>query len=128
MFWYHAVDQLRITIDEAFHGSKFKKVENSALLAGFKNKRSICDRLFEYYADKLDYQEYVFLGAKRKLSHHEEEFNFLHKRINSINAQLQYMKERFEINFGENEELILNIKEDVRYFEHEYDKKIRSLL
>ncbi len=127
MFSHMETEELRITIDQAFHGKHFNRVEKSAQLAGFKNKNTISDRIFEYFAFKNEYQEFKYSITEEK-SFTENEFRFLHKRINSINSQLQYMKERYEIFFCENEELITYIKDDIRRFEDDYDKKLRSRL
>lgn len=125
MFHRSDTNQLRITIDADFHGEKFEKVERSAQLAGFKAKKEVGDKIFEYTAYRKDFKQFHFSGEKEQLNI-ENEFSFLHERINSINAQLQYMKERFEILFEEDESLISNIKNKVERFEYEYDNRLRS--
>ena len=127
MFWYMESEKLTITIDQAFHGKQFNKVENSSHLALFKDKNTIADRLFEYFAYKNEFPELKSFGKKSHLVD-TKEFKFLYNRINSINAQLQYMKERYEILFEEEEEFISYIKDDVRRFENDYDKKLRANL
>ena len=80
--------------------------------------------LYEYFAYKNDYPEFKYLEPMKK-PFTEDEFKFLHERINSINAQLQYMKERYELFFNEEEELISDIKRDIVHFEANYDNRIR---
>jgi hypothetical protein len=125
MFHKSETEQLRITIDKDFHGKKFENVERSAQLAGFREKKEIGDKIFEYTANKSDFNSYHFQSVNEQRIH-EDEFSFLYERINSINAQLQYLKERFEVFFNEEEQLISGIMDDVRYFENEYDKKLRT--
>lgn len=124
MFLNLGIQELKISIDQEFHGKKFNKVEKSALHAGFKNKIKIYDYVFEYFAYKNDYPNFKHQESMEK-PFTEDEFKFLHERINSINAQLQYMKERYELFFNEEEELISNIKRDIVHFEANYDKRIR---
>lgn len=125
MFMYMETDKLRITIDKEFHGKRFKSVEKSAELAGFKDVCVTDDHLFEYFAYKNEYPEFIYFEEKKK-SASEKELRFLHQRINSIKSQLEYMKECYEIFLGENEELISYIKDDITRFEWEYEKKLRS--
>lgn len=125
MFYISDSNQLKITIDADFHGEKFEKVERSAQLAGFKSKKEVGDKIFEYKACKNDFRDFHFSGEKEQLNN-ENEFSFLHERINSINAQLQYMKERFEILFEKDEKFISDIKNAIGRFEYEYDNRLRS--
>jgi hypothetical protein len=125
-FWYNKTEKLRITIDQDFHGKRFKKVEKSAMSAGFKEKNTIVENLFEYFAYKNEFSDFKLFKGINNLAT-EKESRFLYNRINSINAQLQYMKERYEILFGENEEHIIHLKDHVSRFENDYDKKLRSL-
>jgi len=126
-FWYNKTKKCRITIDQNFHEKRFEEIEKSALLAGFKDKIAIVDHLFEYFAYKNDYPEFSKIEG---ISHlvTEKEFRFLHDRINAINAQLQYMKERYEILFNEEDKLISTIIADIEQFEFRYDDKIRTKL
>ncbi|MFA5326535.1 MAG: hypothetical protein WC384_01965 [Prolixibacteraceae bacterium] len=126
-FWYNKMEKQRVTIDQSFHGKNFKKVEKSLLLAGFKDKSTIVDSLFEYFAYKNDFAEFKYFKAKEK-SFSEKEFQFLYNRINSIIAQLQYMKERYELVLNEDDEIVSSIHDSIRQFEGIYDKKLRSLL
>lgn len=126
-FWYNKSGEQRITIDKTLQGENFRKVEKSAILAGFRNKNVIDGSLFEYVAFKSEYPEFKFYGKENE-SITEKEFLFLHNRINSINAQLQYMKERFEILFNEEDEIVTSLIKEIEYFELLYDRKIRTLL
>lgn len=126
-FWYNKSDDQQITIDKSLHGANFEKVERSALLAGFKPKNIVDGSLFEYVACKSDYEEFKFREKENKFIT-EKEFNFLHNRVNSINAQLQYMKERYEILFNENDAIISSLFAVIDQFEGQYDRKIRELL
>lgn len=126
-FWYYHADKLRITIDQDFHGKLFKQVEKSAHLAGFKDKNIVNDRLFEYFAYKTKYPEFELFEGKKQLIA-EKEIRFLFDRINSINAQLQYMKERYELLFNEDDTLVSAIRDSVVKFEGMYENKLRSLL
>lgn len=126
-FWYNKAEEQRITIDKALQGSYFEKVEQSALLAGFKLKSVLADSLYEYIAFKNDFAEFKFREKDNKFIS-EKEFHFLHNRINSINAQLQYMKERYEILFNEDDTIVSSLFKATEQFESLYDKKIRTLL
>lgn len=126
-FWYNKTEEQRITIDKTLQGQHFKAVEQSALLAGFKLKSVLADSLYEYIAFKSDFAEFKFRENENKFIT-EKEFHFLHNRINSINAQLQYLKERYEILFNEDEATVLSIFEAIEKFESLYSEKIRNLL
>lgn len=126
-FWYSQTEKCRVTIDQNFHEKRFAEIEKSALLAGFKDKNGIVDHLFEYFAYKNDYPEFTKTeGISNRVT--EKEFRFLHDRINTINAQLQYMKERYEILFHEEDKLVSSIIADIEQFEFRYDDKIRTKL
>lgn len=125
-FWYNQTDKLRITIDQDFHGKRFRKIEKSAQLAGFKDKRIVNDNVFEYFAYKIEYPKFEFFGGKNQLVA-EKEFRFLFDRINTINAQLQYMKERYELLFNENDKTVSSIHNSIEKFEEMYENKLRSL-
>lgn len=126
-FRYNKTDVLRITIDQNFHGEQFRQIEHSALLAGFKDKHTIVDQLYEYYAYKKEYPEFSYTEELSK-SISEKELNFIHDRVNSINAQLQYMKERYEILFNEEDKLIGLLIKSLEQFEQLYDEKVRGSL
>lgn len=127
LFWYNRADRVRITIDQNFHGSGFEKVEKSAFLAGFQEKNTIVDTLYEYYAYKQNYPDFKLHVSTQKILA-DKEFQFLHDRINAINAQIQYMKERFELMFHEDDELVTDLQNSIREFEIRYENKLRSLL
>jgi hypothetical protein len=126
-FWYNQSEKCRVTIDQNFHKKRFEEIEKSALLAGFKDKNAIVDHLYEYFAYKVDYPEFTKTEGISNLVT-EKEFRFLHDRINTINAQLQYMKERYEILFHEEDKLVSSIIADIEQFEFRYDDKIRTIL
>ena len=126
-FWYNHTEKCRVTIDQNFHGKLFDEIEKSALLAGFKDKNAIVDHLFEYFAYKNDYPKFKKTEGISNLVT-EKEFRFLHDRINTINAQLQYMKERYELLFNEDDKLVSSIIADIEQFEFRYDEKIRTKL
>jgi hypothetical protein len=126
-FWYNKADEQRITIDKTLQGNNFEKVQQSALLAGFKLKSVLADSLYEYIAFKNDFAEFKFREKDNKFIS-EKEFHFLHNRINSINAQLQYMKERYEILFNEDDAIVSSLLKATEQFESLYDNKIRTLL
>lgn len=126
-FRYNKTDVLRITIDQNFHGEQFTQIEHSATLAGFKDKHTIVDQLFEYFAYKNEYPEFHYPeGFSQSIS--EKEFNFMHDRVNTINAQLQYLKERYEILFNEEDKLITFLIKNMELFEQLYEEKIRTSL
>ncbi|MFY9152111.1 MAG: hypothetical protein WAO52_08865 [Prolixibacteraceae bacterium] len=127
LFWYNQTDRIRITIDQNFHGTGFGKVERSALMAGFQDKNTIVDSLFEYFAYKKDYPEFKFQAAKIRFSA-EKEFQFLHDRINSIHAQLQYMRERYELMFNVDDQQVVSIQNTIKEFEARYENLLRLLL
>lgn len=127
LFWYNKTEKIRITIDQDFHGNRFRKVERSAQLAGFQDKNTIVDSLFEYFAYRNDFPDFKFQKSKSILLA-EKESRFLQDRINSINAQLQYMKERYELMFNEDDQMISSIHKSIRQFEDKFDNKLRSLL
>lgn len=126
-FWYNKTEEQRITIDKTLQGDFFKKVEQSALLAGFKLKSILADSLFEFIAFKSDFADFRFDENENKFIT-EKETDFLHNRINSINAQVQYLKERYEILFNEDEAIASSIFKAIEQFESRYDEKIRMLL
>lgn len=127
LFWYNQSKTHRVTIDQGFHGAQFEKIEHSALLAGFKDKNMIVEGLYEYTAHQNDYPEFSLRGERNSLFS-EKEFRFLHDRINTINAQLQYMKERYEIIFNDKDETITAIHQAIREFEGKYDEHLRKLI
>lgn len=127
LFWYNQTDRVRITIDQDFHRTGFEKVERSALIAGFQDKNTIVDSLFEYFAHKKDYPEFKFQETKSRFVA-EKEFVFLHDRINSINAQFQYLRERYELMFNEDDKLVTSIQNSIKEFEAKYENKLRSLM
>ncbi len=127
LFWYNKSKMHRVTIDKEFHGKQFEMIERSALKSGFKDKTMIVEGLYEYFAYQKDFSEFKLVEEKNSLFT-EKEFIFLHDRINTINAQLQYMKERYEIIFNDKDEMISDIHKTIRQFEGKYDNRLRNLL